>query len=61
MKYPPAKSFEVTNTVQIYKLLQIGLNYMDIKNISFEDAENLMLLYDEIKSYESEQMEKAKK
>lgn len=61
MKYPEPKPWAVVEVVQTYKLLQIGMSYEDIKKIEHSEAEALIDLYDTIKEYEQEEMEKSEK
>lgn len=58
-KYPRI-SFEATEVINQYTLLSIGLSWTDIYNISAEKADKLLMLHQEIKKYEEEQMKKAK-
>jgi hypothetical protein len=42
-------------------LLSLGLTYCDLQSIPAEKAEALLLLHNEIKTYEKEELEKQKR
>ena len=50
--------FEISETIKIYTLLQIGLTYQDLDVISASEADKLLLLYEQIKLYEEDETKK---